>query len=135
MTMSDARGARGRLVVIGSDAAGMSAASQARRLTGPDELGIVAFERGHFTSFSACGIPHWVGGDVPERDRLIARTAEEHRARDIDQRLRTEVTELDLDRGRVRARDVDTGAESWTSYDKLVIANGARPIRPELPGM
>ncbi len=122
-------------MVIGGDAAGMSAASQARRLRGPDELEIVAFERGHFTSFSACGIPYWVGGDVPDRDRLIARTAEEHRARDIDLRLRTEVTELDLDRGRVRARDVDSGAESWTSYDKLVIATGARPIRPELPGM
>lgn len=122
-------------MVIGGDAAGMSAASQARRLKGPDELEIVAFERGHFTSFSACGIPYWVGGDVPDRDRLIARTAEEHRARDIDLRLRTEVTELDLDRGRVRARDVDSGAESWTSYDKLVIATGARPIRPKLPGM
>ncbi|WP_030861469.1 FAD-dependent oxidoreductase [Streptomyces sp. NRRL S-37] len=135
MTMSDARGTRERLVVIGGDAAGMSAASQARRLRGPDELEIVAFERGHFTSFSACGIPYWVSGDVPDRDRLIARTAEEHRARDIDLRLRTEVTEIDLDRGRVRARDLDSGAESWTSYDKLVIATGARPVRPELPGM
>jgi len=122
-------------VVIGGDAAGMSAASQARRLKGPDELEIVAFERGHFTSFSACGIPYWVGGDVPDRELLIARTAEEHRARDIDLRMRTEVTELDVDRGRVRARDLDSGAESWTSYDKLVIATGARPIRPELPGM
>ncbi|MDT0401761.1 MULTISPECIES: FAD-dependent oxidoreductase [Streptomyces] len=135
MNMSDARGARERLVVIGGDAAGMSAASQARRLKGPDELEIVAFERGHFTSFSACGIPYWVGGDVPDRELLIARTAEEHRARDIDLRMRTEVTELDVDRGRVRARDLDSGAESWTSYDKLVIATGARPIRPELPGM
>ncbi len=122
-------------MVIGGDAAGMSAASQARRLKGPDELEIVAFERGHFTSFSACGIPYWVGGDVPDRELLIARTAEEHRARDIDLRMRTEVTELDVDRGRVRARDLDSGAESWTSYDKLVIATGARPIRPELPGM
>lgn len=135
MDNSDARGARERLVVIGGDAAGMSAASQARRLKGPDELEIVAFERGHFTSFSACGIPYWVSGDVPDRDRLIARTAEEHRARDIDLRLRTEVTEIDVDRGRVRAREVDSGTESWTSYDKLVIATGARPIRPELPGM
>ena len=122
-------------MVIGGDAAGMSAASQARRLKGPDELEIVAFERGHFTSFSACGIPYWVGGDVPDRELLIARTAGEHRARDIDLRMRTEVTELDPDRGRVRARDLDSGAESWTSYDKLVIATGARPIRPELPGM
>ncbi|MEU6811988.1 FAD-dependent oxidoreductase [Streptomyces sp. NPDC046831] len=135
MRMSRARGTRERLVVIGGDAAGMSAASQARRLRGPGELEIVVFERGHFTSFSACGIPYWVGGDVVERDRLIARTPEEHRARDIDVRLRTEVTEIDVPGGRVRARDVDTGAESWTPYDKLVIATGARPVRPDLPGV
>ncbi|MEU6308980.1 FAD-dependent oxidoreductase [Streptomyces chartreusis] len=137
MNMSATRGVPGereRLVVIGGDAAGMSAASQARRLKSAEELEIVAFERGHFTSFSACGIPYWVGGEVPERDRLIARSAEEHRARDIDLRMRTEVVEIDVAGGRVRARDVDSGAESWTSYDKLVIATGARPIRPDMPG-
>ncbi|MER5715439.1 FAD-dependent oxidoreductase [Streptomyces sp. NPDC002132] len=125
---------RERLVVVGGDAAGMSAASRARRLKGPGELEIVAFERGHFTSYSACGIPYWVGGDVPDRDDLVARTPEEHRARGIDLRLRTEVTEIDVPGQRVRARDVDSGAESWTSYDKLVIATGARPIRPDMPG-
>lgn len=121
--------------MIGGDAAGMSAASQARRLRRAGELEIVAFERGHFTSYSACGIPYWVGGDVEERDRLIARTPEEHRARGIDLRMRTEVTEIDVAAGRVRTRDVDSGAESWTSYDKLVIATGARPIRPAMPGV
>ncbi|WP_330460451.1 FAD-dependent oxidoreductase [Streptomyces sp. NBC_00820] len=135
MSMSGGRGGRQRLIVIGGDAAGMSAASQARRLRGPDELEIVAFERGDFTSFSACGIPYWVGGDVPERDELIARTPEEHRARGIDLRLRTEVTEIDVAGRRVRARDVDSGTASWTSYDKLVIATGARPVRPRMPGI
>ncbi|MFI5883250.1 FAD-dependent oxidoreductase [Streptomyces sp. NPDC051554] len=135
MSMSRARGTRERLVVIGGDAAGMSAASQARRLKGPDELEIVAFERGHFTSYSACGIPYWVGGDVSAPEELIARTPEEHRERDIDLRMRTEVVELDVAGGRVRARDVDSGAESWTSYDKLVIGTGARPIRPDMPGV
>ncbi|MEU2332600.1 FAD-dependent oxidoreductase [Streptomyces sp. NPDC006654] len=125
---------RERLVVIGGDAAGMSAASQARRLRGPDELEIVAFERGHFSSYSACGIPYWVGGDVAQRDQLIARSPAEHRARDIDLRMRTEVTEIDVAGKRVRARAVDSGAESWTSYDKLVIGTGARPIRPDMPG-
>ncbi|CAM5566337.1 MULTISPECIES: FAD-dependent oxidoreductase [Streptomyces] len=134
MDMSAERGVRERLVVIGGDAAGMSAASQARRLRDAGELEIVAFERGHFTSYSACGIPYWVGGDVERREQLIARTAEEHRARDIDLRLRTEVTEIDVAGRRVRARDVDSGDESWTSYDKLVIATGARPIRPDMPG-
>ncbi|MFD9544493.1 FAD-dependent oxidoreductase [Streptomyces sp. NPDC060022] len=124
-----------RLVVIGGDAAGMSAASQARRLKGPDELGIVAFERGHFTSYSACGIPYWVGGDVDKRDDLIARTPEEHRARSIDLRTRTEVTEIDVAGRRVRALDRESGETYWTGFDKLVIATGARPVRPGLPGM
>ncbi|WP_406220831.1 FAD-dependent oxidoreductase [Streptomyces canus] len=135
MNMSRTRDTRERLVVIGGDAAGMSAASQARRLKGPDELEIVAFERGHFTSYSACGIPYWVGGEVTEPDRLIARTPEEHRERGIDLRMRTEVMEIDVGRQRVRARDLESGAESWTSYDKLVIATGARPIRPDMPGV
>ncbi|MEU0422477.1 FAD-dependent oxidoreductase [Streptomyces canus] len=135
MSMSRTRDTRERLVVIGGDAAGMSAASQARRLKGPDELEIVAFERGHFTSYSACGIPYWVGGEVTEPDQLIARTPEEHRERDIDLRMRTEVMEIDVGRQRVRARDLESGAESWTSYDKLVIATGARPIRPDMPGV
>ncbi|MFC9529683.1 FAD-dependent oxidoreductase [Streptomyces sp. NBC_01474] len=126
---------RERLVVIGGDAAGMSAASQARRMRGPDELEIVAFERGHFSSYSACGIPYWVGGEVAGPDELIARTPEEHRERSIDLRMRTEVTELDVEGGRVRSRALDTGTEAWTSYDKLVIATGARPVRPRIPGI
>ncbi|MFJ3935016.1 FAD-dependent oxidoreductase [Streptomyces parvus] len=124
-----------RLVVIGGDAAGMSAASQARRLKARDALEIVAFERGHFTSYSACGIPYWVGGDVEERDDLIARTPGEHRERDIDLRMRTEVTELDVAGQRVKALDRESGKTYWTGFDKLVIATGARPVRPALPGM
>lgn len=95
----------------------------------------MAFERGHFSSFSACGIPYWVGGQVAERDELIARTPAEHRARDIDLRMRTEVTEIDLAGGRVRSRELESGRQEWTGYDKLVIATGARPVRPPLPGI
>ncbi|WOP08145.1 FAD-dependent oxidoreductase [Streptomyces cyaneofuscatus] len=124
-----------RLVVIGGDAAGMSAASQARRLKGPDELEIVAFERSAFTSYSACGIPYWVSGDVEHRDDLIARTPEEHRERDIDLRMRTEATEIDVAGQRVRAVDLESGDTYWTGFDKLVIATGARPVRPQLPGI
>ncbi|MFD9217657.1 FAD-dependent oxidoreductase [Streptomyces sp. NPDC059544] len=124
-----------RMVVIGGDAAGMSAASQARRLRAPGELEIVAFERSHFASYSACGIPYWVGGDVDHRDALVARTPQEHRKRGIDLRTRTEVVELDVPGRRVRARDLESGSESWTAYDKLVIATGARPVRPRLPGI
>ena len=82
-----------RLVVIGGDAGGMSAAAQARRLR-PD-LEIVVFERGEFTSYAACGLPYFVGGEVTDRDRLVARTPEEFRTRGIDVRTRHEVTAVD----------------------------------------
>ncbi|WP_197364652.1 NAD(P)/FAD-dependent oxidoreductase, partial [Streptomyces clavuligerus] len=54
---------------------------------------------------------------------------------DIDLRMRTEVTEIDLAGGRVRSRELESGRQEWTGYDKLVIATGARPVRPPLPGI
>jgi len=118
-------------VVIGGDAAGMSAASQARKRLGPDELEIVAFERGHFTSYSACGIPYWIGGSVADRDALVARSPEEHRKAGIDVRLRHEVVGIDLDRREVVAHDLAGGGEVREGFDHLVYATGASPITPE----
>ncbi|MBW8485673.1 FAD-dependent oxidoreductase [Actinomadura parmotrematis] len=123
-----------RLLVIGGDAAGMTAASQARRLRDRADLEIVAVERGHFTSYSACGIPYYVGGDVADAGDLVARTPEEHRAKGIDVRPATEAVEIDTGRGRVRLRDLATGAETWEGYDRLVVATGSVPTRPDLPG-
>ncbi|MDO3647022.1 FAD-dependent oxidoreductase [Nocardia mangyaensis] len=124
-----------RMVIIGADATGMSAASQARRLREADELEIIVFDKGNHTSYSACGIPYWVSGDVADADDLIARSPAEHRARDIDLRLRTEVTDIDVARRRVLARDLDTDEQTWMTYDKLVLATGATPIRPPLAGI
>jgi NADPH-dependent 2,4-dienoyl-CoA reductase/sulfur reductase-like enzyme len=124
-----------RLVVIGGDAAGMSAASQARRRRGADDLEIVAFERGSYTSYSACGIPYFLGGLVPDAEQLIARSPETFRdAYAIDVRLRHEVTEIDLGRRAVRVRDLDSGEERWEGFDQLVVATGGEPLRPPLPG-
>jgi NADPH-dependent 2,4-dienoyl-CoA reductase/sulfur reductase-like enzyme len=125
-----------RLVVIGGDAGGMTAASQARRLRAPDDLAIVAFERGHFTSYSACGIPYFVGDVVDDLETLVARTPEEFRRRySIDARIRHEVVEIDLDGAKVRVRDLEHGGESWEGYDQLVVATGGVPVRPPLPGI
>jgi NADPH-dependent 2,4-dienoyl-CoA reductase/sulfur reductase-like enzyme len=125
-----------RLVVIGGDAAGMSAASQARRLKGPDELEIVAFERGPFTSFAACGIPYWVAGSIDDRDRLIARRPEVFRERQaIDVRTRHEVVGIDTDARTVTVRDLDADEEQVHHYDQLLVATGATPVRPPVPGM
>lgn len=124
-----------KLVVIGGDAAGMSAASQARRRRGPDDLEIVAFERGHYTSYAACGIPYYLAGVVDEFDSLIVREPEEFRRRQsIDVRIRHEVVEIDLDARKVRVRNVDDGSESIEGFDILHIATGAEPIRPAWPG-
>jgi NADPH-dependent 2,4-dienoyl-CoA reductase/sulfur reductase-like enzyme len=122
-----------RIVVIGADAAGMSAASQAKRIAG-EAVEIVAFERGMHTSYSACGIPYWVAGDIDEWERLIARSPEEHRRNGIDLRMRTEVEEIDLAAGRVTAHDHVEGRSYREGFDSLVIATGAVPFRPPLPG-
>jgi NADPH-dependent 2,4-dienoyl-CoA reductase/sulfur reductase-like enzyme len=125
-----------RLLVIGGDAAGMSAASQARRRRPPEELEIVAFERGNFTSFSACGIPYYVSEIVEDLDELVVRTPEEFKAKQsIDARVRHEVTSIDTSKGAIEVLDEDGGSTSWESYDQLLIGTGATPIRPKLDGV
>lgn len=122
--------------MIGGDAAGMSAASQARRLKGRDELEIVAFERGHYSSYSACGIPYFVAGLLGDDEEiLIARSPEEHRRRDIDIRMREEVVGIDLEARRVSVRKVEDGTEYEEGFDQLLVATGAQPIRPALEGI
>src|SRR5215207_6923890 len=122
-----------RMVVVGGDAAGMSAASQAKRLRG-DTLEVVAFERGAHSSYSACGIPYWVAGDVPDGERLVARTPEAHRANGIDLRMLTDVEAIDLEAGTVAVRDLASGRRYREGFDHLVLATGAIPVRPPLPG-
>ncbi len=122
-----------RLVVIGADAAGMSAASEARRAD-PD-LDIIAYDRGGFASYSQCGLPYWIGGVIDSRDKLIARTVAAFAEQRIAVRLHHEVTAIDPARGQVRVRDRATDREFSTAYDRLLIATGATPIRPDVPGL
>src|SRR4051794_3160041 len=123
-----------RLVVIGGDAAGMSAASQARRLQ-PD-LDIVALEKGRWTSYSACGIPYVVGGVVDDLDDLVARTPDEFRNNHrIDARINHEVMAVDLDARSLEVRDHHHGRTYRLGFDLLHMATGAVPYRPALPGI
>jgi NADPH-dependent 2,4-dienoyl-CoA reductase/sulfur reductase-like enzyme len=123
-----------RLVVIGGDAAGMSAAMQVRRRQ-PDRE-IVVLEKGRWTSYSACGIPYLVGGSVGEIDDLVARTPETFRAEHrIDVRLGHEARALDLDARTVEAWDHMAGRNVEVGFDTLHVATGARPLRPDLPGI
>jgi NADPH-dependent 2,4-dienoyl-CoA reductase/sulfur reductase-like enzyme len=124
-----------RLVVIGGDAAGMSAAGQARKRQTADSLQVVAFERGHATSYSACGIPYWISGTVGAERDLIARSPQQHRANGIDVRTRTEVVAIDLAARTVHARDLDREREYDEPFDQLVYAAGSIPMRPDVPGI
>ena len=120
---------RQRLVVIGGDAAGLSAAAQARRLR-PDDLEIVVLEQGPEVSYSACGIPYWIGGLVSDRDRLIARRPEQFAQQEIEIRTDTRAEGIDMAAGEV----VAAGGERL-GYDHLVVATGGRPTRPPVPGL
>ena len=121
-----------RVVVIGGDAGGMSAAAELRRRL-PESDEVVVIERTNRTSYSACGIPFWVAGDVGSADDLVSRTPEEHRRRGIDLRTATEATAIDVDAREVTLWNDDV--EETIGYDRLVIATGAEPVRPDLPGI
>lgn len=122
-----------RLVVVGGDVGGMGTVAQAMRLR--EDLEVVAFERTGWTSYSACGLPYWIGGVSDGPDALVARTPEQHRERGVEVRLRTEVVELDVEGRRVRWRALDGDGEGWQDYDDLVLATGASPLRPDVPGI
>lgn len=124
---------KNRLVVIGGDAAGMSAAAKVRREQ-PDR-DILVLERTAYTSYSACGIPYFIGGLIEEADRLVARSPETFRNEyDIDVRTRHEVTSIDPDNRKVEIYDLENKRSFNEPYDQLLIATGARPFCPEVPG-
>ena len=123
-----------RLLVIGGDAAGMAAASAARRRS--NDLEIVALEQGRFTSYSACGIPYVLGGDVWSLDELVARTPQQFRDRfRIDVRMGHRAVAIDLDKRSVEVRNMGQGRTYHLGFDLLHIATGARPRRPAIPGI
>ena len=123
----------GRLVVIGGDAAGMSAASKVRREQPQRE--IVVFERSPHTSYSACGMPYYIAGLIDNADILVARSPDKFRDKfNIDARVRHEVLEIDSTAQRVRVKDLLSSNETWEAYDQLLIATGAEAIFPQLEG-
>ncbi|MDZ7757457.1 CoA-disulfide reductase [Rhodohalobacter sp.] len=125
---------KGKLVVVGGDAAGMSAASKVRREQ-PDRE-IVVFERGNHTSYAACGMPYFIAGQVSDSDQLIARKPAVFREKqNIDVRTRHEVINIDVDSKKVEVRNIKEDSTFWESYDELLIATGASPIRPDFEGI
>jgi NADPH-dependent 2,4-dienoyl-CoA reductase/sulfur reductase-like enzyme/rhodanese-related sulfurtransferase len=123
-----------KLVIVGGVAGGASAAARARRLA--EEAEIVLFERGPEVSFANCGMPYYLGGEIADRQKLLIVTPQQLRTRfKLDVRTRTSVESIDRRRKVVRARDLASGREYEESYEKLILAPGAAPRLPDLPGV
>jgi NADPH-dependent 2,4-dienoyl-CoA reductase/sulfur reductase-like enzyme/rhodanese-related sulfurtransferase len=123
-----------RLLIVGGVAGGASAATRARRLSESAE--IIVFERGPDVSFANCGLPYYIGGEIKDRAKLLVTTPEKLHARfQLDVRTRSSVEAIDRPAKTVKVRDLATGREYVEPYDKLILAPGAAPIRPNLPGL
>lgn len=123
-----------KLLIVGGVAGGASAAARARRLS--EDAEIILFERGPDVSFANCGLPYFIGGEIVERAKLLVTTPDRLRSRfKLDVRPRSSVDAIDRSAKMVRVRDLATGAEYEESYDKLILAPGAAPLRPPIPGI
>src|ERR1044071_5517287 len=123
-----------KLVIVGGVAGGASAAARARRLS--EDAEIVLFERGPDVSFANCGLPYHIGGEIVNRDKLLIVTPARMRERfNLDVRTRSSVESIDRGAKRLRVRNLTTGQQYDEHYDKLILAPGAAPIRPPLPGI
>lgn len=122
-----------RLLVVGGDAAGMSAASTVRR--GAPDVEVTVVERGSYTSYSMCGIPYLVAGDLDDPEQLVAKSPEAFRAMGMTVQLHTEAVSVDAGARTVRVRDRSSGQERDQPYDELLVATGAHPRPQNVPGL
>jgi CoA-dependent NAD(P)H sulfur oxidoreductase len=121
-----------RLVVVGGVAAGTKAASRARRLDPGME--ITVYQEEPEPSISECGLPYLLSGVVQRRDQLVARTPEKFAEQGIEVKVRHRVEGIHPNTKTLSVRDTITGETFEDSYDRLVVATGARAVLPPIPG-
>ncbi|MCT4777415.1 MULTISPECIES: CoA-disulfide reductase [Exiguobacterium] len=123
-----------KIVIVGGVAGGASAAARLRRLN--EENQIVMFDRGEYISFANCGLPYYIGDVIQDRQKLLVQTVEGMNKRfQLDIRNLTEVTKINRAEKTVSVKNVKTGETYDESYDVLVLSPGAKPIRPNIPGI
>jgi NADPH-dependent 2,4-dienoyl-CoA reductase/sulfur reductase-like enzyme/peroxiredoxin family protein/rhodanese-related sulfurtransferase/TusA-related sulfurtransferase len=122
-----------KVLIVGGVAGGASAAARLRRLD--EEAHIVMFERDPYISFANCGLPYYIGGSIQDRSKLLVQTPEAmHKRFNIDVRIQSEVVSIDPVNKKVRVESKERGSYE-ESYDALILSPGAKPIRPNLPGI
>jgi NADPH-dependent 2,4-dienoyl-CoA reductase/sulfur reductase-like enzyme/rhodanese-related sulfurtransferase len=122
------------ILIVGGVAGGASAAARARRMN--ENARIIIFERDSYVSFANCGLPYYLGGEITDRDALlIAKPSLFKRRFDIEVRTRHVVTGIDRATRTVTVRDLEADESYDMTYDKLILAPGADPIEPPIPGV
>jgi NADPH-dependent 2,4-dienoyl-CoA reductase/sulfur reductase-like enzyme len=117
-------------VVVGGDAAGLSAASKCKR-EDPDRT-VIVYEKGDWVSYAHCGMPYYIKGEIDSVGDLLSLSPAAVDERDIDLRRHHEVTSVDPDRQVVEVRSPDGTVEQ--SYGDLLIATGAHALTSPIPG-
>ncbi|WP_067779438.1 FAD-dependent oxidoreductase [Actinomyces vulturis] len=121
-----------KVVIIGGVAGGMSAATRLRRLD--EHAQITILERGAYVSFANCGLPYYVGGIIDDRDSLLLQTPQSLKSRfNLDVLVNHEAVAINRKAKTVTAKTPD--GESIFDYDQLILAPGARPFVPPMPGI
>ena len=123
-----------KTVIVGGVAAGATAAARIRRLD--ENAEILIFERSGYISYANCGLPYYIGGVIEQEAELTLQTPEAFSARfRIDARVRHEVTAIHPERKTVSVTNLESGREWEEPYDRLLLAPGAKPVVPPLPGL
>ena len=123
-----------KVVIVGGVAGGASAAARIRRLD--EHAQIIMIERSGYVSYANCGLPYYVGGVIKEQEELTLQTPESFWDRfRIDVRVRQEVTAIHPAEKTVTVRTLDSGKIYTETYDKLLLAPGAKPTVPALSGV
>lgn len=123
-----------KIIIIGSVAAGTSVAAKARR--NDENADITLYNADYDISYSVCGIPYFLGGEIDELETLTPRNPAWFKKRyNVDIFVRHEVTAIDTDMKKLQVKNLDTNEVKEDTYDVLVFATGATPITPAISGV
>lgn len=123
-----------KIIIIGGVAAGATAAAKVRRLS--PNAKIILLEAGSDISFANCGLPYYIGGDIKSRSKLILQSPESFNEQyNVEVHTQTMVTAIDRAKRQITVLDVCSGGTQTYEYDKLILAQGGRPVKPEIPGV